>query len=468
MELFLDWSFNPPESVPSMRQIEPDQFETLRRLVAIPSAYSQKEPIGDEVVIQNAIWEMLQETGTLPSKQFLKDGKRFNIIAKKGAPIERAKYVVMVYVHTDTIKKKEAWHGVTDYKLVRAGEFLHGIGVYDMKAGVMMLIDLLQTVNVPEGITLVGAFCAGEERDSDGIEKLMEWPDIHRVNIVLSPEIGTLGNDVAGNMIEQDNPKDIIVARPGNVKSLLTITAGDSHAFNTSQPDANEALRTAHNHLFAEFAKRGASGLQRNHVDLGIERLRERHIQTLDDDEGEFESVATGAQSKLTARIVPPSTIEEVRRWQQQALSSLMHTESWPDFGLQAEFTQFGMSYNPYVIRTDAPAIQPVIGAVNQCYGGYRFSAGKAVADGCYGHKNMNALRGINDPSSYTQYSIGGPRPPDQPVPVSYVPWLDIGPLGQGAHKKTERVYEESLVQLIAFYRTYLTRHLPEFLASHS
>lgn len=447
-----------------MREIDQDQFEILRRLVAIPSPYSQQEPVSDEVQVQKAICEMLKDAGLDPAKQFLKDQKRFNVIAQKGTPIERAKYVVMIYVHTDTIKKKESWGDSADYRLVRDKEFLRGIGVYDMKAGVMLLTHLLQTVDIPDGIALVGAYCVGEERDSDGIATLMEWPHIHRVNIVLSPEIGSLGNDAQENMIERDHPKDIIVARPGNVKSLLAITANDSHAFNTEQPDANEALRTALNHLFQEFAKRGMGG-PRVHIDLGTERLRERHIQTLTGDGGEFESVATDAQAKITARIVPPTTISNIRQFQQQALESLMRTGNWSDFGLKAEFTSFGMSYNPYVIRTDAPVVQPVLKAATQCYGGYRFSAGKAVADGSYGHSEMNKLRGLNH-ASCTQFTIGEPRPPDQPVPPSYVPWLDIGPLGQGAHKKTERVYEESLVKLIEFYRAYLTRHLPEHLGS--
>lgn len=448
-----------------MRQLNRDQFDTLSRLVAIPSAYSQQEPVCDEVNIQNSIWDMLQDTNMLTSKQHLDDFRRFNIIAQKGVAIEHAKYVVMIYVHTDTIKKKKTWGGITDYNLVRNGQFLSGIGIYDMKAGVMLLTDLLRTIDIPEGITLVGAYCVGEERDSDGIEKLMEWPHIHRVNIVLSPEIGSLGNDTEGNILERDNPKDIIVARPGNVKSCLTITAKDSHAYNIEQPDANEALRTALNHLFSEFAKRGPDGL-RSHADLGIERLRERHIETLDADGGEFESVATGALAKITARIVVPSSVEGIRNWQQETLNSLILSGRWHEVGLGGEFTQFGMSYDPYIVRTDAPDIQPVIKAAEQCYGGSRFSAGKSVADGAYGHKKMNEMHGISDPAFFTPNSIEDLYPPDKPVPSGYVPWLDIGPLGEGAHKKTERVYEESLVRLIEFYREYLTRYLPAYLES--
>lgn len=444
-----------------MERLNARQFQTLSDLVSIPSAYSQMKPVCDEVELQESIWSMLQDPSIRLSRQQMEDEGRFNIIAQKGCPIEQSRYVVMVYVHTDTIKKKKVWKESIDYELVRDNEFLRGVGVYDMKAGVMTLIDTLQTVDLPEGITLVGAFCVGEERDSDGVEKLMEWPHIDRVCIVLSPEIGSMGNDPNGEMRERDAPKDIIVGRPGNVKSILTVTASESHAYAVDQPDANEALRTALNHLFAGFARRGGSDL-RSHPDFGKERMRERHVQTLDSDDGEFESVATGAIAKLAMRIVPPTTIGEIRAWQQRSLGDLMQAGRWAECRLGGEFSKFGMSYDPYVIRTDSLHAQAVFEAAAQHYGSYTLSPGQAVADGAYAHWYMNRKRGIEEPSNFTQFSIRDVRSPDQRCLENYVPWIDIGPLGQGAHKRTERVYEASLVKLIGFYHHYLTCALPE------
>jgi len=391
--------------------------------------------------------------------------ERYNIIAQKGAPIEQAEYVVMIYVHTDTIKKKPQWKDAIDYKLKRDGDFLRGIGVYDMKAGAMMLTDLFQTIELPEGVTLVGAYCCGEERDSDGINKLMEWPYIKHVNIVLSPEIGSVGNDPDDDliMLEKDHPKDIIVGRPGNVKSNLIVTAGDSHAYKTDASDAVDAWRELSNHMKSCLEQRHQQS--DIHPDFGKEFLRFRSVGTTG--KGEFESVATEMRSRLALRITPPTNINEIRTWQQEALEDLLESREWSKYGLDAQFTRAGMSYNPYIVRTDSKDVKEVAKAVENQYGDYKFTAGQAVADGALGHWHMNKKRDIN-PKLSNQYSIDQLRTPDDPVPDKYVPWLDIGPLGQGAHKKTERVYEESLVKLIAFYNYYLTQHLQQYLAQKS
>ncbi len=440
------------------------QFETFQRIVAIPSPFTQIDPVGDETELQETIWGMLEDPSVRLSKQVINEGQnRFNIIAQKGATIEEAKYVVMVYVHTDTIKKKFQWKDMIDYKLVRDGDLLRGIGAYDMKAGVMLLIDLLQTVELPEGVTLVGAFCCGEERDSDGIRKLMEWPHIHRVNVVHSPEIGAMGNDPRDDsiMLEKDYPKDIIVGRPGNVKSNLVVTVQDSHAYKTDVPDAVDAWRHLANHLKQQLSDRTVSKTL-EHPDFGKEFLRFRHANTAE--AGEFESVATEMRSRLAIRIHPPTSIESIRVWQQNALDLLVRSEHWSDYGIDAQFTEAGMSYNPYIIRTDSPDVLAVANAVEEHYGAYRFSVSQAIADGAFGHFEMNRRRGIVEPRDFNQYAVGQVRPHDQPVPEHYVPWLDIGPLGQGAHKKSERVYEESLVKLIEFYRQYLIDYLLRYL----
>jgi len=438
----------------SGERLSAEHFETLGRLVSTPSAYTQVDPKGDEVALQERIWEMLSQCDCRVSRQEMDDGLRFNIIAQKGAPIDEAEFVVLLYGHVDTIKKKPTWDSA--YELSRRGEMLHGIGVYDMKAGLLVMIDAMRNVQVPPGMTVVSAFCVGEERDSDGVRKLMEWPNIQNIDLVLSPEIGAMGNDPQGVMLESDHPKDVIVGRPGNVKSVLSVTTPDDHGYKVNVPDANDAWRELLNHLNFHFNRR-CSGSVRTHPDFGREFVRTRHMETRESGGGEFESVATHAYSRLAVRIAPPTTIEEIRRWQQQTLEELMRAERW------AEFTESGTSYNPYVVRTDSPKARAVFRAVEEYYGGVRFSPGQAVADGAYGHHAMN--RHIAAP---TQYSIAqrtlrgaGELPP---LPAEYVPWLDIGPLGQGAHKRTERVYEASLVRLLEFYRTLLGGRLLDHL----
>lgn len=438
-------------------QLNSRQYETLERIVGIPSPFTQEDPVGDETELQDAIHHMLDDPSVRLTKQNIDaDSKRYNIIAQKGAPLEDAKYVVMVYVHTDTIKKKSEWGDAIDYKLVRDGDVLRGIGAYDMKAGAAMLIDLLQTVDMPEGVTLVGAFCCGEERDSDGIQTLMEWPGIGKVNVVLSPEIGTNPN-------ESDNPKDIIVGRPGNVKSNIIVTAQDSHAYKEEAANAFDAWVELYMSLRSELYSR-INGEVCSHPDFGNEKMQPRDSET--EKGGEFESIVAANRAKFAVRIVPPTKIDDIREFQQHVLDELKADGNWDDYGIDAQFTKLGTSYNPYMVRTDSAHVQSVAAAAEEFYGASRLSPGLAVADGAYGHEYMNRKRGMDKWSDFNQFSLADKRTPDQPVPEEYVPWLDIGPLGDGAHKKTERVNEASLVKLIEFYEFYLTDYLPRYLGS--
>ena len=413
--------------------------------------------MGNEAAIQQLLWEMLQGHDLRLSQQQVgeqKDG-RFNIIAQKGAPIEEAEHVVMVYVHTDTIKKKPEWSGKADYTLSRAGANLHGVGSYDMKAGVMLLTDILQTVDIPPGLTLVGAYCVGEERDSDGMKALMEWPHIRKVHLVLSPEIGTVWDEEKGN-IESDSPKDIVVGRPGNVKSSIVTTAGGGHAFRINEPNTKKAMRTWLNHLEEALWKR-EKGEIRRHPDFVREHLNERDEPRGDKPGAEFESVPSRTAEVFSIRTVPPTNVEEIRAWQQQSLDRLMEGEHWGDQGLHGELNRYGTSYNPYIALTNSPDVQAVHAAVAKHYGEARFSVGQAVADGCWGHEKMNT-------------HLGSPSQPRLSetieCPDGYVPWLDIGPLGNDAHHSRERVSEESLRKLIDFYRLFLTQYLPDHLGS--
>lgn len=442
-------------------QLNDPQYETLERLVGCPSPYSQVDPISDENRIQEMIQGMIQghcrcsrqEVSNMSCPQ----EPRFNIIAEKGAEIQNARFVVMIYVHVDTIKQKPHWKN--DYQLRREGEFLKGIGSYDMKSGVMLLVDLLRTVKVPKNITLVGAFCVGEERDSDGISTLMQWPYIKSVNLVLSPEIGSMGNyQHSGQMLESDNPKDVIVGRPGSAKINLLITTGDSHIYNVQAPNAIDLTRSFVNRLIKEFEQRSNGGL-RMHGNFGLEDITPRSQKSLED--GEFASVPAGQNTRFEVRIVPPTTVEEIRRWFQEVLETVMMEEHWTQRRIGAQLTTFGMFYEPYIIRTDSPHARFVFDAVKKHYGAVRLSPGQAVSDGSFGHFHLN--QHLRD-ASITQQTIT--QIPADPCPLTYCPWIEIGPLGQGAHKDTERVYEASLVMLIDFYRSFITKYLPEYVSN--
>lgn len=152
--------------------------ETLAWLVDIPSE------TGDEGRIATAIAERL-----LPAyghQGVERIGNSLVVGHRGGAPL------ISLFGHTDTVPSQGQGPAVV------ADGRLHGLGASDMKAGVAVMLHLLEDDEVrSSAFDVVGVFYAAEEGPQDGneLESVFEhagWLDESELGIILEPTNGNL------------------------------------------------------------------------------------------------------------------------------------------------------------------------------------------------------------------------------------------------------------------------------------
>ncbi|PIR53134.1 hypothetical protein COU76_02780 [Candidatus Peregrinibacteria bacterium CG10_big_fil_rev_8_21_14_0_10_49_10] len=434
-----------------------EQYAILSELVGTPSFNSQIPPEGSEAEIQQAIWRMLENHEGIRLSQLQvgdQSNGRFNILAQKGEPLEHTKFALMMYVHTDTIKKESNWEN--DYKLTRGTHgFLQGVGVYDMKAGVMMLIDLLQTIDVPPGATVVGVFGVGEERNSDGMKRLLKWDGMEKMNMVLSPEICPQGEADERANPEIDAHKRIITGRPGHIKIELVSTVPPSHAHDLNKPGANDVLNSTVFQIRESIIAIARKQFGKD-FNFGEKNFSVPHQQTFGSKESA--SRTTKAIGHMGIHIVSPLTEEWVRGTATQVKESLEKRLNWYEHGIGVELGEWGVSYPAYVTPTDTPEAEALLDWVGKFYGSaaWRPSQKGAWADSNLGADFFNRLNAkrAERPSIL---SADGSR-----SPIRKVGWYDIAPIGGRAHEGGEFVVEASVAQMCHCYAGFVRTVLPK------
>ncbi len=144
--------------------------ETLVELINIPSV------IGDEEEITTAIEFRLAAVRSV---------KRLGNALVVGEPT--GKPVIVLYGHTDTVP--EQGNGTASIQ----GERIHGLGASDMKAGLAVMVHLLEAREIVDGpYDLVGVFYDKEEGPSadNGLEDVLDavpWLADAAFSIVLEP-----------------------------------------------------------------------------------------------------------------------------------------------------------------------------------------------------------------------------------------------------------------------------------------
>ncbi len=165
-----------------------------------------------------------------PADSVLKPGWR-NTIFTKGD--RSAPYHVVIPSHLDTVK----FLAPSQLRLQRSGDRLYGLGVWDMKAGVLNAIALASEIIVPEGMCVHFPFTVYEETNSSGADYLIkEWADWNKVDAVLSNEIGPL----PGKLLDADGHMRILLGRLGRQKFTLEVTFGQSLLTHFAKPDADD------------------------------------------------------------------------------------------------------------------------------------------------------------------------------------------------------------------------------------
>lgn len=412
-----------------------EQLQILRTLVSVPSWYRTqpekgRQPCNEQAIVQ-VIEEMLRDTGcTLTRVPIPHDPHRHTLVAEKGDPRGTS---VMLYGHVDTVVPADVtWED--PYTLKKDGDKLSGLGAYDMKAGVMAIIDILRTMEVPKGVRLVGVFAPDEEENSRGVQALLDpqspWQGMKDVQLVLSPEIVTIRKRA-----ERDAPKkDIVTGRIGHLKTVIDLTAPQAHAF-TNSPRAARECNALLSGLHAQFEESETSrSRERRHFGSLQELFEPREVRI---PRADGLSVTTAAHVQLRHLILPPHTLATALQEQMGCLQRIAEARQWAKNGVVASLYQSRAetSYEPYYVNMSHPLAKAVSGSIEGAYGGVKYKGGASTSDA----------------NAFAAYFAMQQRD---------VPVLDLGPVGANAHHRQEWVSERSIAQHIAWVRTFLTQDL--------
>lgn len=196
-----------------------DIKQRLKELVSIPSTYPHEEKMGEYV------YSLLKRAGFTVQKQFI-DDTRFNVLAEKGTGDKS----VLFYSHLDTVGTVAGWK--TDpHTLTIVGDKAYGLGVWDMKAGMLANILAAQDA-VTKNVKIKVVFCVDEEYISRGGHALMKNTFMYDVVCVVSTEPAF-----------QHGVQGIVTGRIGRSVYDVTLTGPSHHfAFYDPKKDINHAL----------------------------------------------------------------------------------------------------------------------------------------------------------------------------------------------------------------------------------
>ncbi|MDD3896501.1 MAG: M20/M25/M40 family metallo-hydrolase [Candidatus Peribacteraceae bacterium] len=282
------------------------QQETVLELLRIPSVDSE----GQQEIIRY-IRNRIERKGITLHE--LETGGCPTLVAELGCPIEQARCSVLLHSHIDTVygteteernqsstlfpsrKDRGKW---TDpwpdrYTPRIEGDDLLGSGAYDMKAGVMLAMDIGRYFPPPPGMHVDIAFLPDEERCSGGQQRLAEWILEQRrgYHVCLSPEVEPR------TAVDRDMRQRIVVGRRGALKvgGDIRITEGAQGHSAVGSPNAIRCLGQLDRFL-------SSTEHMREHVILG----REEAIDTAVSADGREEaSPPSRGEFAYTVLLVP-------------------------------------------------------------------------------------------------------------------------------------------------------------------
>ncbi len=178
--------------------------EILKKLVEIPS------PSGKEKRICDFVSNWLEERGYSVERQHLEGQERYNIFAKKGKP------KVCFFGHLDTVEPVEGWTK-DPYKLTIEGGKAYGLGTWDMKGGIAVIMALAEEKDIAI------LFTVDEEEISEGGWKAVENKEFFRdIELIISAE--------AGNTPEKNGGLPVVgIGRYGRVVVEVEKYLGGGH-----------------------------------------------------------------------------------------------------------------------------------------------------------------------------------------------------------------------------------------------
>lgn len=151
----------------------------LKKLVSIKSNYPYEKTIGDFIYSYLITKDLIIEKFNIGDKNLIRNNL---LISKKQSRFSQKK--ILLYGHLDTVDITEGW--LTDhFKLVIKKNRAYGLGAYDMKAGLAIIIQLLL---LKEDLPVKAIFSVDEENICTGIHSLKNHSFFKDVAFALVPE----------------------------------------------------------------------------------------------------------------------------------------------------------------------------------------------------------------------------------------------------------------------------------------
>ncbi len=310
------------------------------------------------------------------SRMLLGDG-RFNLIVEKGDDDsdndDRSIYRVMIPAHVDTVQSGAP---VQLYNDPRHPDRAHGLGVYDMGAGVLNNIDLAITTKIPKGMKAYFVFTVDEENNSVGARELIEqWQVWPLIDAVVSSEIGPVPP------LPDDDPRvRLITARAGRLKLIGNISIdphAQGHGSEKDMPNASSALRHVLNSLdrrfYEGYENPDGTGYepkqQREHPLLGSEMIEDGDIDAWKSRTGYFPP--DRAEFQFAVRMVSPSTQDEYLQHFTRWTRGIAKKGQWSKWGINHSITRNAKlaSYSPYELPRDHEIVRVATDVITRITG---------------------------------------------------------------------------------------------------
>ncbi len=360
-----------------------EQLALLRKLVSINSVFPKEEKIARFVRGE------LESHGFEASLQEFSNG-RFNVVAQKGP----RKGSVLLFGHLDTVPPYN-YGARNPFKLIEKGNKLRGLGAWDMKAGIAIILACARGCRPgAKGLRIV--LTGDEENISEGTWFAQKRGEYRNCSVAITTEIPDIPDS---NGLGRP---PILLGRRGRCVYKLTVSGIGSHGAGTggvSAIDLGMKLAQALEKIPMPSGKMGPC------------RLFIRKFYS----ESSALAVPTAAVLEADVHYVPTHSPESFLKYLKNKLGHLKFPKgcSW-----KIEIPKRKTPYLPaYETGRNDPLVKEFLLLYKRHLGAPEVSFGLTVAD-----ENVLSVEGI--------------------------PILTLGPIGDGAHSSGEWVLKKDFLRL--------------------
>ncbi len=360
-----------------------EAVDLLQKLVSINSIYPNEKELAE--FLEN----YLKNLGFSVQRQYVSKD-RFNLLAERGTGDPLG-----FYCHMDTVPVYGKWKN-TPFELTSEEDELHGLGAWDMKAGIAAVLKAVET---PTKRKIKIAFGVDEENISEGIQEIMKSNFFKDVEGVIVPEAGNSSGEHLG-------PRMITLGRRGRTVYLIEIFGKSAHG--ATSLGVNAALVASEIVQFLENQELREHEL----LPKASQFIRKIHSEV------EGMSVPDYAFIELDRHLVPPETVEGICEELTKQLEQFERTGAKIKVSEKERKTHY---MAPYITDRNSAFVKRIETVIREKYGDVHYNYGLSVAD-----ENAIAEKGI--------------------------PVVTIGPKGADDHNSNEWVSKKSYLELIELF----------------